>query len=156
MKLYEGYQLNATVYPASLTNPYVTWTSSSPGVISVSSAGYLSAVGTGTSTITATSGGRSASCYVTVTSEVTSVTIINNLPAQFRVGDSHQLAVSVLPANASSLVTWYSGNPTVAVVSNGYVTGVGVGTAVIFAISANGKVGMITIQVAAVPVGPTE
>jgi uncharacterized protein YjdB len=47
-------QLTATVVPSGAINPGVTWTSGSPGVATVDSTGLVTAVGSGTTTITAT------------------------------------------------------------------------------------------------------
>jgi uncharacterized protein YjdB len=60
--------LTDTVYPANATNPNVTWRSSNPAVVSVSSSGTVTAVSGGTATITVTTvdGGHTATCEVTV------------------------------------------------------------------------------------------
>lgn len=61
--------LIATVVPANATNTQVTWSSSNPGVATVSSSGKVVGVAAGTSTITATTvdGEKTATCTVTVT-----------------------------------------------------------------------------------------
>ncbi|WP_294514995.1 S-layer homology domain-containing protein [uncultured Intestinimonas sp.] len=60
--------LAATVAPADATNKAVSWTSSAPGVASVSQDGTVTALSQGTATITVTTadGGFTASCDVTV------------------------------------------------------------------------------------------
>ena len=57
--------ITATVTPSSFTN--VTWTSSNESVATVSAAGVVTGVSAGTATITATAGGKTATCAVTVT-----------------------------------------------------------------------------------------
>lgn len=64
-------KLSATVAPANADNPSVTWTSSDAAVATVSSAGLVTAVGSGTATITVTTveGGLTDSSAVTVHSD---------------------------------------------------------------------------------------
>ena len=57
--------LTATVTPSTFTD--VTWTSSDESVATVSAAGVATGVSAGTATITATAGGKTATCAVTVT-----------------------------------------------------------------------------------------
>lgn len=57
--------LTATVTPSTFTD--VSWTSSNESVATVSSAGVVTGVSAGTATITATAGGKTATCAVTVT-----------------------------------------------------------------------------------------
>ena len=64
-------KLTAWVIPGYATNQNILWSSSDTSVATVASDGLVTAVGIGTSTITATSedGGFTASCVVTVTYE---------------------------------------------------------------------------------------
>ena len=57
--------LTATVMPDNATDKTVTWTSSNPGVATVEN-GRVTAIAEGTTIITATAGGKSATCEVTV------------------------------------------------------------------------------------------
>jgi uncharacterized protein YjdB len=61
-------QLTATVAPSNATNQTVSWTSSNTGVATVSGTGLVTAVSSGTSTITVTTqdGNKTATCAVTV------------------------------------------------------------------------------------------
>ena len=61
-------QLRATIVPYGLDAP-VTWASATTAKATVSSAGVVTGVASGSSVITATVAGYSASCTVTVTSE---------------------------------------------------------------------------------------
>lgn len=65
--------LTALISPADAADRTVTWTSSNPAVATVASTGLISAkvsgVSAGTATITATVGGKSATCAVTVTGD---------------------------------------------------------------------------------------
>ena len=57
--------LTATVTPSTFTD--VSWTSGNESVATVSAAGVVTGVSAGTATITATAGGKTATCTVTVT-----------------------------------------------------------------------------------------
>lgn len=58
--------LIATVLPSNAMDKNVTWTSSDPNVASVDQAGKVTAIKEGDATITASAGGKTASCSVTV------------------------------------------------------------------------------------------
>ena len=58
--------LTATVYPANATEKTVTWTSSDRSVATVSKSGQITALAEGSATITASAGGKTAACEVTV------------------------------------------------------------------------------------------
>ena len=59
-------QLTATVLPSDATSKTVTWKSSNNAVAKVDATGVVTAVAIGSADITATAGGKSASCTVTV------------------------------------------------------------------------------------------
>lgn len=66
--------------------------------------------------------------------------ILDRRTAAMNIGDELQLQVTVLPANATNQeIIWSSSNPEVAVVTDGLVKAVGVGTARITAQSADGS-----------------
>ncbi len=140
------------IFPSNATNKTVTWTSSNAAVATVDQTGKVKAVAAGTATVTATAGGKTATCAVTVeerddTVRVSSVT----LPATAGVatGKTTALTATVLPANATNkTVSWASDNTAVATVSGGIVTGVSVGTANITA-TADGKTATCVVTVSA-------
>lgn len=81
-------KLSATVAPANADNPSVTWTSSDPAVATVSSAGLVTAMGSGTATITVTTveGGFTDSSAVTVHSDaVTAAALMYPITGQIAV-----------------------------------------------------------------------
>ncbi|KFI59086.1 Ig-like domain-containing protein [Bifidobacterium gallicum] len=63
-------QVSATVSPANATSKKVTWASSNEAVAKIDKNGKITASKAGTTTITATAGGKSASIKVTVTGEL--------------------------------------------------------------------------------------
>ena len=136
----DSFQLTASVQPAS-TVQTVTWSSSDPSVASVSSTGLVTAVKSGTATITAKAwdGRHSASCVVTVPVHVNGVRI-NTGARTIIPGKTFQLVAWPQPSNATNkAVTWSSSNTAVAAVnSKGLVTAVKQGTAEITVKTADG------------------
>ena len=134
-----------------LTGRLVTWSSSNPAVATVSAEGLVTAVSTGTASITGTSEGKSASAPLTVTA-VRISSIVVTTPATFlRVGQSELATASVRDAANAVLpgreVTWSSSNTKVARVSStGIVTATGAGTVKIIATS-EGKRGSVGITI---------
>lgn len=109
----------------------VTWASSDTSVVTVDAHGNLVGVSAGTAVIAVTTddGGHVAYCYVTVEpTPVTSVTIDGSTSVS--VGGNTSLTADY--GGVSATVSWTSSNPAVAIVdSDGNVTGVSAGTAVI-------------------------
>ena len=111
--------------------------------------GTVTAKSAGTATITATAGGKSASCAVNVQSAVINVTWVSlsNSSLSLTVGDSTTLTATVTPSNATNrTVSWSSSNSSVASVNNGTVTAKGPGNATITA-TAGGKSASCTVNV---------
>ncbi len=125
-------QLTATVLPESAAGVTVTWSSSNPDVAYVTNdsvagadgsvggtkGGMVIARSAGSATITASAGGKEATCQVTVTGgsgggngetiPVQSVTL-NKHELQLSVGQQFQLVATVLPENATEKgVVWIS------------------------------------------------
>lgn len=151
----ESSTLTATVNPSNATNKVVTWSSSNTSVASVSG-GKVTALKEGSATITASSGGKSATCAVTVQKKpvpVTSVTISKTSLTLIE-GESSTLTATVNPSDATEqTVTWSSSNTAVATVNGGKVTAVKEGTATITA-SCGGKSATcaVTVEKKVIPV----
>ncbi len=144
VSLYTGntYTLRATVNPSNATNKTVTWRSSNTNVASVSQSGVVTANNSGSATITASVGGKSASATIYVsnnTVQVTSLTLNRNT-LDLYTGETYTLRATVNPSNATNkTVTWKSSNTNVVTVSSsGYIVAKKAGNAIITA-TAGGK-----------------
>ena len=130
--------LTAVVSPSNATDKTITWSSSNSGVATVSG-GTVKGVAEGTATITASAGGKSATCSVKVTPNVVAVTgiVLNQKDIALLVGDTFQLTATVSPDNATDkTVTWSCANEQIATVDKtGKVTAKAPGTTDILATS---------------------
>ena len=132
--------LTATVSPSNATDKSVTWSSSNSGVATVSG-GVVTAVAEGTSTVTATAGGKSAKCEVKVEHKVVAVTgvSLDKTSLTLSPGGSVQLEATVSPSNADDkTVKWTSSDSSKVTVEGGLVKAVSPGTATVTA-TAGGK-----------------
>lgn len=128
-------RLTANLEPANATDT-VAWSSSNPAVATVEN-GVVTAAGVGEAVITATAGGYSAACAVTVQPDaipVTGVTVTADRTSLYN-GEVAVLTAAVLPENATDkTVTWTSSDETVATVdASGRVTAVSAGSVTITA-----------------------
>ena len=128
--------------------PKLTWTSSNKKTAKVDSEGKITAVGTGTSSITVkTAGGQKATCQVTVKNTPKKVSL-NKTQLTINRGESYQLKAKLPEGTYTSKYTWTSSNKKVAKVSsNGKVKAVGEGTAIIKVKIANGKTARCKVTV---------
>ncbi len=80
MNIGDSYTLAAAVKPSDATTSAVTWKSDNTSVADVSASGIVTAKGAGTATITVTTvdGGKTASCTVTVSKSLTSISILSS------------------------------------------------------------------------------
>jgi len=149
----ENLQLSAVLTPADVANPSIIWSSSNTGVATVLN-GVVTAVSDGTATITATTqdGGHTATIAVTVSAPalppptdpdpaipVTGITV-SPTTAELTIGGTQQLTATVLPSNATNQnVTWESNDNSIATVdSDGLVTAVAEGSAIIIVTTVDG------------------
>jgi len=129
--------LTATVAPNNATEKTVTWSTSNSSVATVEN-GKVTAVKEGEATIKATSGGKGATCKVTVKNAAVAVESItlNKTELSLELGESETLTATVAPDNATDkTVTWGTSNAEVATVDGGKVTAVKEGSAVITALA---------------------
>ncbi|MDF9836695.1 uncharacterized protein YjdB, partial [Breznakia sp. PF5-3] len=133
----------ASVAPQNTTDSKkIEYTSSNTEVVTVSSTGKLTARKPGTSIITATSSnGMSATCEVTVISEIKSVTL-NATSLNMEEGSEQSLRATINPSDTTDNknLVWTSSNTKFATVDqDGNVKAIAKGTATITVTTSNGK-----------------
>ena len=133
----ETSKLDATVEPADATDKTVLWSSSNAAVAMVGSDGQVAALKEGTATVTASAGGKSTTCNVTVVTtyvEATGLTL-DKTALELTEGDTYTLSATIAPADASNKYPeWTSSDSDVAVVDgNGKVVALKAGSATITA-----------------------
>lgn len=130
----ETLQLAWMVYPTELSG--LTWESSNPSVATVNQTGLITAISTGSATITARSvysESSYATCQIEVVAQRVTGVSLNYDSAYIAKGKTLSAMAVVLPSNATiQSVTWQSNNTSVATVSQyGTITAVAPGTATI-------------------------
>ena len=130
----ESSKLDVIYNPDNTTeDKTVEWSSGDNKVATVSKDGTVQAVGKGTTTITAKVGEKTATCNVTVSVPLQSISL-NKDKLTLDKGETSQLTVSALPEDTTDTnpYNWTSDNQSVATVDqNGLVKAVGQGTATI-------------------------
>ena len=136
LKVGESVQLTATIQPSNATSKTITWSSSNSAVASIAN-GLLTAIGEGSATITASAGGKSTTCKVTVTKKTISVTSVSLDRTSITLEEEKTttLIATVKPDDATDkTVTWSSSSASVATVdANGKVIAIKEGAATITA-----------------------
>lgn len=129
-----SFKIAPVFYPEDATDTEVSWTSADPKIASVSSDGTVTAIGPGTTAITAAAAGGAitSKCVVTVLSPALAIKISDSR-LSLEEGEEATLTASVFPSDATqSTLTWRSDKPEVATVDqNGKVRAVKAGVAVI-------------------------
>lgn len=141
MNVGETTKLKAEVWPTDADNKSVIWNSDNEDVAKVSSDGVVTAVKAGKTKVYATTQANNlkAECEITVLQPVTGIEMDKASISFTYIGETVQLTAKLLPEDASNQnVTWESSDTKVAIVSKGKVVCTGFGTAVIYAVSADG------------------
>lgn len=123
-------QLEATVEPEA-TGSTVVWSSDNEKVATVDQTGLVTAVDKGTANITATAGGQSAICKVTVSVPLQEIQIVGE-QSTLKKGTTTQLRVAYNPEDTTddTTITWTSDSEDIATVDQtGLVTALADGTA---------------------------
>ena len=147
--------LTATVSPADATNKSIAWSCSNNEVCTVDQNGKVTAIATGTATITVkTIGGEfTAECKVTVVTPVTGIKL-NKTSASLAKGGKETLTATVTPEDASQKeVIWSSSDENICTVdASGVVTAINEGTAVVLATTKDGRYTATCIITVTVPI----
>ncbi len=129
--------LSVIFNPSNATDkPTIIWLSSNPAVATVSD-GIVTGVGAGQADISAKAGNFNASCKVTVTVTLTGIQLKKEISVCR--GETATLTATLVPSDATADITWESSDETIVTVSDGELTGVGVGTATVTAKAGNFK-----------------
>src|SRR6266436_502085 len=152
-------QLTATTLDSTsavLNGRTVTWSSGNTGIATVDGSGLVTGVAVGSTTVTASSEGKSASSSITVTNVPVATVTVSPASGNLYVGQTLQLTATPKDSAGNPLtgqtVTWSSDNTAVATVSTrGLVTARTAGAATITA-ATGGKSGTSAITVAIVPI----
>lgn len=126
--------LTATKVPSNAT-VNISYSSNSSSIARVNGAGVVTPVDNGECVITATAGGLSATCNVTVScyAHCTGVTLDQTTLALNGTNNTATLVATVAPEGCTDSLSWTTNNDGVATVNNGVVTAVANGTATITA-----------------------
>lgn len=132
-----------TITPTDATDKSAIWSTSSEAVATVSDTGLVTAVTAGEATITvkSTDGDKTATCVITVTTNISVTGVTLDMTAtNIEVGATKTLVKTITPTDATDKsVTWSTSNEAVATVSdNGIVTAVTAGEATITVKSTDG------------------
>ena len=143
--------LAATLLPSG-TAAGRTWKSGNTAVLTVDSAGKITAKKAGTTTVTVTThNGKTAKCTVKVLAQPTAVKL-DKSSAKLGVGQSLTLKAIVSPSGASAAKSWTSSDSAVASVSAaGKISAKKAGSATITVTTANGKKASCTVTVTPAP-----
>lgn len=150
LELGEELQLSFEILPAS-ADVETRWKSSRKSIAEVDESGLVTAVGEGTATITIeTRNGKKDTMKVKVVdpSKPTKVELNETGTVNLEVGETLELYATLYPDTAESEISWRSNRKKVAEVDeDGVVTAIAPGSAVISAITENGKTGSVRVRV---------
>lgn len=126
----DEFSVVTTVNPENATDKTITWKSDNTEIATVDS-GKIKGVSAGTANITATCDGIEKTISVTVTKQKVLVSGFELTPSSVTIGlgDEFEIATSITPENATDkTIIWESENEDCVSVSEGVITGVGIGS----------------------------
>ena len=162
----EKTSLTATVMPTNAPDTAIRWSSSDENVATVDANGLVTAISSGTATITATTevGGKTATCIIDVSDPISIIGVsLDKTELILAQGELAALIATVYPEYAMNTnVSWKSENESVAKVdATGLVTAISAGTSIITATATNGTddtsddkaaICLVTVTSASVPI----
>ena len=146
--------IKVTVLPETTTDKSVTFESSNPEIASVDAEGNVKALALGTATIKITAkSGISTSITVTVVATPAGSITLNKTEITLKATETVDLVATILPETTTDKsVTWKSSDEAVATVdTNGKVSAVKVGKAIITATAASGVTATCELTVVETP-----
>lgn len=150
----EGQTISYSYSPSNVNpKPTIRFMTNNDDVATVSSSGYVKAVGAGSTTITVeNSSGPNETCEVTVVKiDPTSITFDNNYVSVTE-GQTKTLSYTLSPNGASASVTWSSSDESIVKVSSkGEITGVKEGKASVTVVTDNNLSATCNVTVVAAP-----
>lgn len=153
MKANTTHQLKANITPTDATNTNLVWSSSDSSIATINNKGLITAIKSGTTTITIKStNNKTSTLKLTVENSASSnnpeQVLLNSDSIVIGVGNTKQLRATIIPLDANQTVTWYSGDPNVVEVSNtGLIKTKKSGKTTISALTSNGLVAKCTVIV---------
>lgn len=143
LKVAEKRTLQPVVSPDNATFKVLTWYSSNNAVASVAQTGEITAVATGTATITGTTidgSNKTVTCTVNVTPTLVTGVTLDKTKLELMLTEKANLNATVSPSDANVKdITWSSSDETVAsVTQTGEVAAVSAGTATITVTTVDG------------------
>ena len=132
----ETLALKATVLPSNAKAKDVFWASSKNAVATVSENGIVNAIAEGKTTITASAGGKAATCQITVVDNKIAVEsiVLDKEELNLEEGQTETLTATISPKDATdNTIVWMSSSESVAEVKDGIVSAISEGTTIITA-----------------------
>lgn len=150
LKIGDSTALRATISPQSTTQE-VTWKSAAPEIASVTATGIVTGLNAGTTTIIATSTkdpSKTATVQISVSlMSIQSITLDQKI-AYLNLKGQTVIHAQILPTHAPQKLVWTSNNPAIATVtSEGLITGISKGNAIIKATSSVDSTKYASMQV---------
>lgn len=135
----------------TLSGRVVSWSSSTPGVATVSDGGLVTALTPGSVTITASAEGKSGNISVSISNVPVATVALTPASGSLYVGESAAFVVTLKDVSGNVLtgrqVNWNSSNPNVAsVTTNGLLNALAAGTSTI-SVSSEGRSAVVVLTV---------
>ncbi len=148
------HRLELLITPNDKTIPNIIWTSSNPSVASVGIDGTVTAISSGTATITATTpAGLKANCEITVSNDSNLLEKIEfeTTSKTMYISETYQTNLKITPSSFVGTIKYTSSDPKVATISDqGNIKALAIGTTTITATS-NNKTATLNIKVEKIP-----